>query len=126
MDDSLQTTYYTLTLSRTGDRLQTANLVDQTSYTITGLALDTTYTVTIHAANLCGRGPDSSATVSFSTGTYIFVSQYFHYGVIVIASAYLLVFTLGRMNTLCTYICTCFIIKCKFGINCSPNAGRKQ
>ena len=32
------------------------------------------------------------------------VSQYFHYGVIVIASAYLLVFTLGRMNTLRMYV----------------------
>ena len=57
MNDTLQTTYYTLTLSITEDNSQTVNLVDQTSYTITGLALDSVYTIAIRAANTCGQGP---------------------------------------------------------------------
>ena len=70
VDDSLITTY-TVTWTRAGGRLQevTVTLTEQTSYTITGLTLDTVYTITVTAANDCGNGPEFSTTVSFLAGT---------------------------------------------------------
>ena len=72
VDDSLTTTY-TITWTRAGGRLQVATLIEQTSYTITGLTLDTFYSITVSAANKCGSAPEfvtgiilpsSSTTVS--------------------------------------------------------------
>ena len=68
VDDSLITTY-TVTWTRDGDSLQVVTLTEQTSYTITGLTLDTVYTITVTAANMCGSGPEFSTTVSFLAGT---------------------------------------------------------
>ena len=66
VDGSLPTTY---TVTWTDDRdLHGGDTVDeQTSYTITGLTLDTVYTITVTAANMCGSGPYFITSVSLST-----------------------------------------------------------
>ena len=68
VDDSLHIGY---TVQWTDDRdFHGADTVDeQTSYTITGLALDTVYTITVSAANRCGSGPEFSTSISFSNDT---------------------------------------------------------
>ena len=69
VDDSLPTTY-TITWTDEGDLFEVAaTLAEQTSYTITGLTLDTVYTITVTPANRCGGGPDFSTSISFSTDT---------------------------------------------------------
>ena len=62
---------YTVTWTSETDLTQSVATTVETSYTITGLTLDTVYTIAISAVNMCGQGPESSATVSFSAGTYI-------------------------------------------------------
>ena len=59
VDDSLPTTYIvTWTSERDLNNVQSHTLIEQSSYTITGLALDTVYTITVTAANRCGTGPE--------------------------------------------------------------------
>ena len=65
MDDFLPT-IYTVALTDGRDFSQLATLTEQTSYTITGLTLDTVYTITVTAANRCGQGPEYSTSISFS------------------------------------------------------------
>ena len=63
VEDFTEATY---TLSWTGETdhiLKTVPLTEQTSYTITGLTLDTVYTIIITAANTCGNGPEFSTSV---------------------------------------------------------------
>ena len=67
VDDSLHTAY---TIIWTDDRdLHEVDTVDeQTSYTITGLTLDTVYIITVTAANIyCGSGSEFRTSVSLST-----------------------------------------------------------
>ena len=71
VDDFLPTVY---TITWTSDRdINGVDTVDvdepETSYTITGLTLDTVYTITVTAANRCGSGPEFRNRVSISTGT---------------------------------------------------------
>ena len=68
VDDSLPTKYVIIWTDNR-DLHGAATLTEQTSYTITGLTLDTVYTITITAINRCGQGPGFSTSVSFSTGT---------------------------------------------------------
>ena len=68
VDDFLHTTY-TVTWTDEGDLHEVATIEEQTSYTITGLALDTVYNITYYAANMCGDGPDFTTSVSLSTDT---------------------------------------------------------
>ena len=70
LDDFLHTTY---TVIWTDDRNPHGedNVDEQTSYTITGLTLDTVYTITVTAANTCGSGPEFRANVTFSIGMYV-------------------------------------------------------
>ena len=68
MDDSLATNY-TITWTSDTNRAQVATLTEQTSYTINGLTLDTVYTITVSAANMCGQGPEFNTSISFPTGT---------------------------------------------------------
>ena len=75
MDDLVATNYIVTWTSET-DRTQVATLTEQTSYTITGLTLDTVYTITVTAANRCGQGPEFSTNISFATGKYIARSVY--------------------------------------------------
>ena len=67
VDDSVTTTYV-ITWTRTGGGLQIATPTEQTSYTITGLTLNTVYTITVSAANRCGSGPEFSTTIPFFEG----------------------------------------------------------
>ena len=69
VDDSLTTTY-TVTWAIKRNPVDLATLIEQSSYTITGLTLDTVYTITVTAANKCGQGPEYVTSVSFPSGIY--------------------------------------------------------
>ena len=69
VDDSLTTTYVITLTSESDHNLQSAILIEQSSYTITGLTLDTVYFITVTAANRCGTGPEFVTRVSLSTDT---------------------------------------------------------
>ena len=62
VDDFLPTIYTIIWISER-NIFQVATLIEQTSYTITGLTLDTA----IIAANMCGSGPEFRVHISFST-----------------------------------------------------------
>ena len=66
VDDSLPTGYEVSWTSRRSV-VQAATVTEQTAYTITGLTLDTVYTLTVIASNMCGRGPEFRTSVSLST-----------------------------------------------------------
>ena len=66
VDDSLPT-IYTITWTSERDLFQVATLIEQTSYTITGITVNTIYTITVTAANMCGSGPEFRVHISFST-----------------------------------------------------------
>ena len=70
VDDFLPTNYTVIWTSERDDT-QVATLMEQTSYILTGLTLDTVYTITITAANNCGNGPEFTTSVSLPTGTYV-------------------------------------------------------
>ena len=69
--DAVDLTTYTVFWTNGRDLFEVAT-VEQTSYTITGLTLDTVYNITVSAANMCGNGPEFRTSVSFPTGTYHF------------------------------------------------------
>ena len=69
VDDSLITTYTVIWTREISQNLQSVTLIEQSSYTITGLTLDTVYTITVTAANRCGAGPEFITGVSLSTDT---------------------------------------------------------
>ena len=69
VDDYLTTTYIVTWTSERDHNLQVATLIEQSSYTITGLTLDTVYFITVTAANRCGAGPEFVTRVSLSTDT---------------------------------------------------------
>jgi len=58
--------HYTLTWSGGG-----FTATRMTSYTITGLTVDTTYTITVSAANRCGDGLEFTTSILFSLGKYV-------------------------------------------------------
>ena len=64
VDDSLHTTY---TVHWSDEEDDVATVEEQTSYTITGLILDTVYTIRVGAANMCGGGPEFRTRVVLST-----------------------------------------------------------
>ena len=66
VDNFLPTTY-TIIWGDHNDQFDTVE--EQTSYTITGLTLDTVYTIYVTAANWCGQAPEFRTIVSFSTDT---------------------------------------------------------
>ena len=72
LDDSLITTYYVIywTGNRT-NTMQFNTLIERSSYTLTGLTLDTVYTITVTAANRCGAGQDYRTSVSLTTDATI-------------------------------------------------------
>ena len=61
------TTTYTVTWDSAESSLEVMILTEQTSYTITGLILDTVYTITVTAANDCGSGPEYRNSIMLST-----------------------------------------------------------
>ena len=70
MDDFLTTTNYAVTWAIGTTTIDSATLIEQSPHTITGLTLDTVYTITVTAANECGQGPEYVTSVSFPSGTY--------------------------------------------------------
>ena len=68
VDDSLYTVY-TVTWTDERDLFEVATVDEQTSYTITGLILDTVYTIHVNVANRCGDGPEFRTRIFFSTNT---------------------------------------------------------
>ena len=69
VDDSLDTTYVVTWTSERGNTERSPGLIEQTSYTITGLTLDTVYNITVSAGNRCGHGSTPTTSVNISTGT---------------------------------------------------------
>ena len=65
---------YTVTWTNESSPIQSRTLIEQSSYTITGLALDTVYTITAAAANKFCTGPEFKISVILSAGSY-----HFHY-----------------------------------------------
>ena len=68
-DNFLDTTY-TITWTDERDLFEVATLQEETSHTITGLTLDTVYTISVTASNACGDGPEFRSRISFPTGTF--------------------------------------------------------
>ena len=68
VDDLLPTNYVVTWIGDETYSIQSPTLIEQSSYTITGLTLDTVYSITVTAANRCGTGQEHRANVSFPTG----------------------------------------------------------
>ena len=68
VNDSIYTTYTVTWTSERDHIVQVKTLIEQSPYTITGLTLDTVYTITVTASNRCGTGPEYSTSVLFPTG----------------------------------------------------------
>ena len=70
VNDFLPTTYTVVWTDERDDyQVATVDYYKQTSYTITGLILDTVYTITVTAANRCGQGPEFRNSIPFSKDT---------------------------------------------------------
>ena len=69
VDDFFTTTYTVTWTSERDHNLQSATLKEQSSYTITGLTLDTVYFITVTAVNRCGDGPEFITSISLSADT---------------------------------------------------------
>ena len=67
VDDSLPTTYTVTWTSERDHKTHPATIEEQSSHTITGLTLNTVYTITITARNRCGTGLEYSTSVSLTT-----------------------------------------------------------
>ena len=74
VDDSLTTTYIVTWTSESDHILHHATRREQSSYTITGLTLDTVYTITVTAANRCGQGPEYRTSFLLPAGMYHFIT----------------------------------------------------
>ena len=68
VDDFLPATYTVTWTSERDHIVESVTIEEQSSYTITGLTLDTVYTITVTATNRCGTAPEYSTSVSFPTG----------------------------------------------------------
>ena len=64
--DAVDATTYTVIWTDDRDLHGVATVDEQTSYTITGLTLDTVYTITVTAFNRCGDGPEFRTSIAFS------------------------------------------------------------
>ena len=67
VDNFLPTTYI-VTWTDATNFTQSHTLIEQSSYTITELTLDTVYNITVNSTNKCGTGPEYRTNVSFPTG----------------------------------------------------------
>ena len=68
-EDFIDTIYTVLWGNGSNPIFKVATVTEQTSYTITGLTLDTVYTITIAAANMCGDGPEYNTCILLSNDT---------------------------------------------------------
>ena len=66
-DDSFINNYIVTWTSERDHNAHHVTLIEQSSYTITGLTLDTVYTITVTASNRCGTGPEYRTSVSLTT-----------------------------------------------------------
>ena len=64
--NSFPTTYIVTWTSERDHITHPVTLTEQSSYTITGLTLDTVYTITVTASNRCGQGPEFRTTISLT------------------------------------------------------------
>ena len=69
-DEVDDVTNYTVTWTSEATPLQSATLIEQSSYTITELTLDTVYNISVAAANNHCTGPEYRTSIIFSAGTY--------------------------------------------------------
>ena len=69
-DTVANVTNYTVMWTNDANPIHSTTLIEQSSYTITGLTLDTVYTITVTAANRFCTGPEVMTSVVFSAGTY--------------------------------------------------------
>ena len=67
VDDSLTTTYIVTWSSERDHIVNHFTLIEESSYAVTGLTLDTVYTITVTASNECGQGPEYRISVSLTT-----------------------------------------------------------
>ena len=74
VDDSLPTTYTVTWTSDGTTPVQSTTLIEQSSYVIAELTLDTVYNISVFAANECGQGPVFMTSVLFPTGSYVHTS----------------------------------------------------
>ena len=76
VDDSLPVTYVVTWTDERDHITQSQGLVGQSSYTITGLTLDTIYTITVAASNRCSSGPEYRNIISLTSGTTFIMYVY--------------------------------------------------
>ena len=69
VNDSLPTIYTVTWTSEIDQMLSSDTLIEQSSYTITGLTLNTVYTITVTAINKCGTGPEYRTSVLLTSDT---------------------------------------------------------
>ena len=75
--DKVDAISYLVTWTNERDHsIQVKTLKEQSSYTITGLSLDTVYTITVTAANKCGTGPEYRTSVSLTTDATSTISSF--------------------------------------------------
>ena len=88
VDNSLPITYVVTWTDERNHITQSQGLVGQSLYTITGLTLDTVYTITVAASNRCSSGPEYRSIISLTSGitfiTYVYL-------VLLLATYYVLV-----------------------------------
>ena len=71
VEDFIDTIYTVLWSSETNPIPRVAVVTEQASYTITGLTLDTVYTLTISTANMCGNGLELTTSILFDNTSTI-------------------------------------------------------
>ena len=69
VNNSLPTNYTVTWASDETTLAKSSTLLKGSSYTITGLTLDTVYAISVTANNRCGTGPEYRTSVSFPTGS---------------------------------------------------------
>ena len=69
-------TNYTVTWTSEAIPIQSATLIEQSPYRITGLTRDTVYNITVVASNNHCTGPEYRSSVLFSAGTYTYVYHF--------------------------------------------------
>ena len=76
VDDLLPTNFVVTLIGDETYSIQSPTLIEQSSYTITGLTIDTVYTITVTASNTCGTGQEHRANVSFRTGIILTICDW--------------------------------------------------
>ena len=70
-DEVVNVSNYTVTWTSDGTFLSSETLIQQSSFTLNGLTLDTVYNISVVASNSHCTGPEFITSVLFSAGTYI-------------------------------------------------------